>query len=251
MNRLRYAVALLLVLSCAVALAQRTIGNSRSPDGSTTGSRNPGGRTAASSSATSSRQPTTHEAPVSYLPCPAPPVFVTVPIVISPMMPTVPERSEADEAEPDREEAILFERNSGADESGFDFSNGAVVRWDDKACDVYFVNAEAGPEFVVSADADIQAVETAVAFTRLDKPPTSGWSPTHRVAAEPENTYVVWTWDNQYFAFRVTVIAEDRVAIEWRRMNAGARMASDIVTRNGTQRPPSPTSKFPLPHNKM
>jgi len=246
MNRLRYSVVLLLALSCAVALAQRTVGNSRSPSAGHTGSRNPDGRTAESSSATSSRQETTHESTVSTFPCPAPPVFVSVPIVISPLTPIVPERSEADEAEPDREEAILLDTIVGGNESGFDFSSGDVVRWDDKACDVYFVNAEAGPEFVVPADADIQAMGTAVAFTRLHKPPPSGWSPTHRVVAEPENTYVVWTWDNQYFAFRVTVIAEDRVAIEWREMDAGAKTASDILTRNGTQRRPLATSKFKL-----
>jgi hypothetical protein len=180
------------------------------------------------------------------LPYPAPRVFVSVPIVISPLTPIVPEQGEADKVEPDREEAILLDKIVGADESGFDFSSGDVVRWDDKACDVYFVKSEAGPEFVVPTDADIQAMRTAVAFTRLHKPPTSGWSPTHRVVAEPENTYVVWTWDNQFFVFRVTVLAEDRVAIEWREMDAGAKTASEILTRNGTQRRPPATSKFKL-----
>lgn len=44
--------------------------------------------------------------------------------------------------------------------------------------------------------------------------------------------YVIWRWDYQYVA-RVTHLAEHRIACEWKRMEAGEKMAASVAFRNG------------------
>ncbi len=131
------------------------------------------------------------------------------------------------------EQTVLYDCNSQTSKSGFDFSSGEVVSCADQEVDLYFVVDEEGPEFVVKEDTDIQDAGENGGLSVAATSVSARWSPTHRVPVQPDNRYVVWTWDNQYYALRVTALAEDRVAFEWERVSRGARVAANIAYRNG------------------
>ncbi len=134
---------------------------------------------------------------------------------------------------PEVNEVVLRDSGVAPEKSGFDFSAEEVVHENDKAVDVFFSVSQQGPEFVVGNDADIQDLGQDVSFSRLDNVSSSEWSPTRRVHGEVGNVYVLWTWDNQYYKFRATSLASSRVAIEWVKMDCGARIAANDDYRNG------------------
>ncbi len=138
--------------------------------------------------------------------------------------------------EPEVLEAVLWDGNVALGKSCIDFSAQDVTGTDCKAFDVRFSVNDEVPEFLVGLDADIQNLGSRVAFQEIESAPSGNWSPTHGVVAEPENVYVVWTWDNQYYKFVVTSLAEERVAIQWEKLHQGMRIASNEDCRNGTDR---------------
>jgi len=139
------------------------------------------------------------------------------------------------EEEPEVLQAVLWDGNVLPGNSCIDFSAQDVTGTDCKSFDVRFsVNADVA-EFLVGLDADIQNLGSRMAFEEIESAPSGNWSPTHGVVAEPENVYVVWTWDNQYYKFVVTSLAEERVAIQWEKLNQGMRIASSEDFRNGTE----------------
>ncbi len=231
---MRKSLMFVVALTCVYSLdvfAQRTIGNTRDSNVSSGGERDPHGRSGQSR-------------PVENLtPPPPPPIHPSPPILIErPPTCYVPLPQETvniieqpQEKKPEASEVILWDKNTAPAKSGFDFSADEVVGSSDKAVDVYFTMSNEGQEFIVNKDADIQDLGQLDSFFRLEKVPSSEWSPTHRVHAEQGNVYVVWTWDNQYYKFRVVSLADRRVSIEWMRMDCGARIAANEDFRNGAE----------------
>jgi hypothetical protein len=117
---------------------------------------------------------------------------------------------------------------------GFDFSAEEILDAGDNHADLTFSSADEGAEFFVGSDSDVQNVG-AVSFERLDSPP-SEWSATRRVKAEAKNVYVVWTWDNQFYKFRVVSLGNNRVVIEWKQLDEGRKRAAREDRRNGNVR---------------
>jgi hypothetical protein len=117
---------------------------------------------------------------------------------------------------------------------GFDFSTEEILDAGDNRADVTFSSADEGAEFFVGSDSDVQIVGD-VSFERLDSPP-SDWSATRRVKAEAKNVYVVWTWDNQFYKFRVVSLGDKRVVIEWEQLDEGRKRAAREDRRNGNVR---------------
>ena len=140
------------------------------------------------------------------------------------------------EEEPEVLQAVLRNGNVAPGKSCIDFSAQDVTGTDCKAFDVRFSVSDEVPEFLVGLDADIQNLGSRVAFEEIESAPSGNWSATHGVVAEPENVYVAWTWDNQYYKFVVTSLAEERVAIQWEKLHQGMRIASNEDCRNGTDR---------------
>jgi hypothetical protein len=149
-----------------------------------------------------------------------------------------------EEEKPEPEEAVLHDTATRPGKSGFDFSAAEIVDWRDESADMFFSSSSEGPEFIVRKDADIQDVGQAGSFLRLETAPMSEWSPAHRVHAEVRNVYVVWTWDNQYFKFRVISVSDGRASIEWMKMEGGSRVASSVLHRNGEMRRDNTLAKF-------
>jgi len=222
------------MLSCVFSLdafAQRTIGNTRDSNVSSGGERNPHGRPVATAPVEKPTPPPSPPPSIQNplpdpMPWPCPPPQGTVIIITNPVV---------EEEKPEASEVILWDKNTAPAKSGFDFSADEVVGSSNKAVDVYFTMSNEGQELIVNKDADIQDLGQLDSFFRLEKVPSSEWSPTHRVHAEAENVYIVWTWDNQYFKFRVVSLADSRVSIEWMQMDCGARIAANEDYRNGAQ----------------
>ncbi len=158
-------------------------------------------------------------------------VYVSQTVVVEPQLQPRPQQLEVQPIE----QAVLYDMSIHPSQAGFDFSSEEVVSWLDREADVCFVVGEKGPEFVVKEDTDIHSVGEGGELLESVSLPSSGWSPTHRVAVQPDVQYVVWTWDNQYYVFRVTVLAEHRVAFEWKRLDHGATIAANIAYRNGVR----------------
>jgi hypothetical protein len=137
--------------------------------------------------------------------------------------------------EPEINEVVLRDNTVAPEKSGFDFSRDEVVSANEKTVDVYFAVSNDGPEFVVTKDADIQDIGQDVSFQKLESVPSRNWSSTHRVHAEEQNVYIVWTWDNQYYKFKVNSLSDSRVALEWMKMDVGTRIAANDDLRNGKQ----------------
>ena len=49
----------------------------------------------------------------------------------------------------------------------------------------------------------------------VDWAPEEGWALTGEVPLIEGHSYVVWTWDDHYAAFRVASISPERVLVEW------------------------------------
>ncbi len=128
-------------------------------------------------------------------------------------------------------EAILYDNSISPGHSGFDFSDEESGDYQDKKVDVYLSKTGDQRELVVGADTDIQDLGQ-VSFQKIETIPGS-WSPTHRVAAEAGNTYIVWTWDNQYYRFNIEILSDEQASVHWIKMDGGARIASNVAFRDG------------------
>ncbi|MBX2992117.1 MAG: hypothetical protein KF749_13250 [Bacteroidetes bacterium] len=248
-----------IVLTIAVATlfvaidgyGQRKIGNTRDPATTETGSRNPGGRPAetrpAEQPATPPPPPETPRPPVHPHPIvPPPPVLIGGTVCILPVQPApvvVINRADTRQ-EPEANEVILHDKESFPNKSGFDFSSEDVVSFADEGADVYFSISDEGSEFIVRDDSDIQDLGQRDDFPERHAISPTAWSSARRVSAEPENVYVVWTWDNQYYSFRVIAISESRVSFDWQKVAGGARIPSDLSYRNGETRRNTLIAKF-------
>ncbi|MBI5472911.1 MAG: hypothetical protein HY961_11250 [Ignavibacteriae bacterium] len=138
-------------------------------------------------------------------------------------------------AEPEIQEAVLWDAESVPARSCFDFSAQEVVASNSKSFDIKFVVSGDVPQIIVGRDADIQNLGSMVHFEDVKMAPSTGWSATHGVEVEPENVYLVWTWDNQYYKFVVTTLSENRVAFEWEKLPHGMRIATSEDYRNGIE----------------
>lgn len=98
---------------------------------------------------------------------------------------------------------------------GYDFSQYAVVPYDDQYSDIYFENYGGALYMNVRTDSDIQDIGPTESLLDVNEAPASGWSTSHDVILQPGHTYVVWTWDDHYAKFRVTSLSSGRVVFDW------------------------------------
>ncbi len=128
-------------------------------------------------------------------------------------------------------QVVLSGNVTSPDNSGFDFSSGETGNYNEKNVDMFLSRDGDVEDFVVGPDADIQDVGQ-VPIRKVESA-AKGWSSTQRVAAVPGDTYVVWTWDNQYYKFNVEFVSDDQASIRWMKMDDGVRLASNIDFRDG------------------
>lgn len=116
---------------------------------------------------------------------------------------------------PEGYNVVLNDYRQSVNYSGYDFSNYAVVPYNDQYADIYFEHFNGAFYMNVRSDTDIQDMGPTGSLLDIKVAPAAGWSPTHDVQLHVGHTYVVWTWDDHYAKFRVTGISPSRVVFDW------------------------------------
>lgn len=98
---------------------------------------------------------------------------------------------------------------------GYDFSEYAVVPFDNTYADIWYEYYAGEYYMVVANDTDIEDMGPTGSLLDVKVAPASGWSTTHDATLRVGHTYVVWTWDDHYAKFRVTSLSSGRVVIDW------------------------------------
>ena len=113
----------------------------------------------------------------------------------------------------------LIDANEQPSEAGYDFSQYAIVAYDDAEADIYVdydINLEA---FFINAGkdmTDIQDMGYTSKFSEIDVAPDSGWSTVGWLEIIPGHTYVVWTSDNHFAKLQVSrIIGNYGVEFHW------------------------------------
>ena len=144
---------------------------------------------------------------------------------------------------PEGYNVVLDDYRQAPGYAGYDFSKYAVVPYNDQYADIYFENYNGDFYMNVRTDSDIQDMGPTSSLLDVNTAPSKGWSPTHDVRLYAGHTYVVWTWDDHYAKFRVTVVSPSRVVFDWAYQ---LQKSSPLLKRSGTSaetRPSLPAEK--------
>jgi hypothetical protein len=116
---------------------------------------------------------------------------------------------------PEGYDVLLDEVYHNPNTAGYDFSQYAIVPYDDQYTDMYFEVSNEEYYMVVRTDSDIEDMGPTSSILDIKVAPASGWSTTHDAVLRVGHTYVVWTWDDHYAKFRVTALSPSRVVFDW------------------------------------
>jgi len=126
----------------------------------------------------------------------------------------LPPAEQATEA-PEVHWAVLRDCMRWPESSAYDFSDESVVGRGAACADICCESVDGELVMEVAPDADIELLGDSASVFWESASPDSNWSPSHGVSLIRGNSYIVWTWDNQYFTFKVDDLTPDRVAFEW------------------------------------
>jgi len=112
----------------------------------------------------------------------------------------------------------IFDYTEFPDYAGWDFSTYSIVRYTHPACDIYYgysYSNNAYYFYATSVDTWIQDFGYTESLDDITYAPEYGWSEAGIVEAIEGHTYIVWTWDNHFAKFRVTLIGSDYAIFDW------------------------------------
>ncbi len=87
--------------------------------------------------------------------------------------------------------------------AGYNFSQYAVLRYDDEETDLFFENINGRCVVSVWDDSDIQDMGYTSSLDDISYAPAQGWAPSKTAEAVIGHTYIIWTWDDHYAKIRV------------------------------------------------
>lgn len=130
----------------------------------------------------------------------------------------------------------IFDYRRFPDNSGYSFSNYAVVPFDNDKADFFFEQFEGSYYLDVYDDSDIQDMGRTNDIYDIEYAPESGWSPTKDVAVVPGHTYIIWTWNNHFAKVRVKSITLERVVFDWayQLQEGNKQLKMNLKTERGT-----------------
>ncbi len=145
-------------------------------------------------------------------------------------------------ARPEGRNQNLFDYIEQPDLAGYDFSDYAVIPFDDLETDMFFENYEGTYYLNVWEENQIQDMGATDNLLEIAEAPASGWV----VKAHPDDnvkyveavaghTYVIRVYDNHYAKVRITSILPDMMSFDWtyqtRQGETLLKGASEIVQR--------------------
>ena len=122
-----------------------------------------------------------------------------------------------DTPRPEGYNVILYDNATNASVSGFDFSRGLRVPFNDASADVYVDRDPSLGLFVNAADlyTDLQDMGFTDNLDEIGWSPTNGWSPVGWTQIIEGHTYVVWTNNDHYAKLRAVTVADTWVQFDW------------------------------------
>jgi hypothetical protein len=113
----------------------------------------------------------------------------------------------------------VYDADTLASSSGFDFSAGGVVAWNNVGADIYFdYYASDGVFYAIATEGNfIQDFGYTNHIDDVNVAPDQGWSNLYIVEIISGHSYVVYTYNNHYAKFRVESITISRgyLVIDW------------------------------------
>ncbi|SYZ73553.1 conserved hypothetical protein [Candidatus Zixiibacteriota bacterium] len=114
---------------------------------------------------------------------------------------------------------VLADANNFPNSSGYDFSSGLIVPFDNANADFYIDYYSANDVFYLDAgntSTDLQDMGYTDTFDDISYSPSSGWSNIGWAELILGHTYIIWTSDNHYAKLRVTAISKpNTVRFDW------------------------------------
>lgn len=99
--------------------------------------------------------------------------------------------------------------------AGYDFSQYAVLRYNDDNADIFFENYNGRNILYVWDDSDIQDMGYTNSLDDISYAPVLGWAPSKTAEAIVGHTYIIWTWDDHYAKIRVRETGISRLVFDW------------------------------------
>ena len=123
-----------------------------------------------------------------------------------------------DTPRPDGSGVVLWESESYPDDSGMDFSEYQIVRWDDFDCDMYFgydPGLEAHYLQVANSETDIMHFGRTEYLESVDYAPETGWDPEGWCYVYEGHSYIIWTSDNHFAHIRIIRHYDTHIELDW------------------------------------
>lgn len=126
-----------------------------------------------------------------------------------------------DTPRPEGRNVTLWDYRRRPERAGFHFSSwGEVVAYDDERTDMYFdYDADTGIGYMIAPETDPPTQMQDDGYTEsledVNWAPEEGWSPSGVLELIEGHSYIVWTWDNFFAAFRVTEVGDGFVVFDW------------------------------------
>jgi hypothetical protein len=122
--------------------------------------------------------------------------------------------------------------------SGYDFSQYAVLRFDDDNTDFFFDNMNGRCVLDVWDDSDIQDMGYTNSLDDISFAPAQGWAPSKTAEAIAGHTYIIWTWNDHYAKVRVIEASISRLVFDWAYQTTESNPELKIVRPASTGRRP-------------
>ncbi|MCP4633071.1 MAG: hypothetical protein GY855_09110 [candidate division Zixibacteria bacterium] len=114
--------------------------------------------------------------------------------------------------------SVIKDFNTYSEVAGFSFSEESVVEYNDSDCDIYLDYDEDIQTFLVRTGrpyTDIQDFGYTDDLNNVNYAPESGWSELGYVEVIRGHSYVIWTADNHFAAFRVTSLNVNALSVSF------------------------------------
>jgi hypothetical protein len=136
-----------------------------------------------------------------------------VPVVVfEPLLPAAPAAEETAPLWPVAGTEIL-DRVADPENSGYSFSDGEAVAFNDDDMDAYYESADS--LLCVADDSDIEDLGPSKSVCEDLRVDRNGWEVDKAVKVQPGHAYAVWCWDGKVVRLYVQQVLDDALVFDW------------------------------------